>query len=99
MKNFKLVECSDHDEEYGLLVVKNDGVTVDDIQDKIYEFKNSYKAYGYSSLKEMREDGYKTIDDLFANGDVCWTIDDLMEEAFPKSWKVSLWDIDDVVEC
>lgn len=95
----KLVECSDYDYDYGVLVVGNKNVTKDDIQDKIYEFKNSYKAYGYSSLKEMREDGYKTVDDLICNGDVCWDVDFLVTEAFPKAWKVSRYNFDGLVEC
>ena len=96
----KLVECSDYKCEYGFLVVKNKNITQNDIQEKIYEFKNSYKAYGYSSLKEMREDGFDTVDELFAKGnDYSWDIDELIEKAFPKSWKVSVYSFDGTVEC
>ena len=95
----KLVECSDYDEDYGCLIVRNKNVTADDIQNQIHKFKNSYKAYGYSSLKEMREDGYKTVDDLIDNGCPSWSVDELIEEAFPKSWKVSRYQFDGIVEC
>ena len=67
MTIFKLVECSDYDEDYGVLIVKNNDVTEIDIQDKIDEFKNSYKAYGYSSLEEMQQNGYETEEDMMEN--------------------------------
>ena len=99
MMILKLVECSDYKMEYGLLVVKNKNVTEKDIQDKIYEFKNSYKAYGYDNLKEIREDGYKTVEEMMENEDTCWDVDTLVEKAFPKSWKVSAYSFDGTVEC
>ena len=100
MMILKLVECSDYKIEYGLLVVKNKNVTVHDIQQKIYEFKNSYKAYGYDNLKEMREDGFKTVEELFAKGNnYSWDIDRLVDKAFPKSWKVTFESFNGTVEC
>jgi hypothetical protein len=99
MMILKLVECSDWDEDYGVLVVRNKNVTRDDIQNKIYKFKNSYKAYGYSSLEAMRKDGYETVDDLICNEIPEWDVDQLVEEAFPKSWKVSRYEFDGTVEC
>lgn len=99
MMILKLVDCSEYDEEYGLLIVRNKNVTEIDIRDKIYEFKNSYKAYGYSSLKEMREDGYETVDDLIGSECPSWDVDNLVEKAFPKSWKVSRYEFDGTVEC
>ena len=99
MMILKLVECSDYKMEYGILVIKNKYVTKHDIQEKIYQFKNSYKAYGYNNLKEMREDGFNTVNELFAKGDHCWDIDRLVDKAFPKSWKVSVHLFDGTVEC
>ena len=99
MAIFKLVEGSDYNTEYGMLVVENDKITQHDIQQKIYEFKNSYKAYRYSSKKEMKADGYKDLADLMNNESPSWTIDDLILKAFPRSWKVSLYDFDGAVEC
>lgn len=99
MMILKLVECSDYDEEYGLLIVKNKNITEWDIQEKIYEFKNSYKAYGYDSLREMREDGYKTVEEMMCHENSSWDIDRLIDKAFPKSWKVSKYDFDGTVEC
>lgn len=37
-KAIKIVECTDHDVTYGILTVKN--VSVDEVQNKIYEIKN-----------------------------------------------------------
>ncbi len=99
MAILKLVECSDYNIEYGILVVENDKITPHDIQTKIYEFKNSYKAYGYSSKKEMKADGYKDLDDLINNECPSWDIDDLILKAFPRSWKVSRYDFNGAVEC
>lgn len=99
MKVFKLVECTDYKEDYGVIIVRNKNILQGDIQNKIYEFKNSYKAYGYSTLKEMREDGYKTVDDLVTNETPQWDIDDLIKKAFPKSWKVSRYEFNGIVEC
>lgn len=99
MMILKLVDCCEYDAEYGLLIVRNKNITAKDIQDKIYKFKNSHKAYGYTSLKEMREDGYKTLDDLRKNGDVCWDVEQMVEMAFPKSWKASLYNFDGIVDC
>jgi len=40
MKNYiKLVECTDEDEVYGLLIIED--VSAEIVQDKIYEIKNS----------------------------------------------------------
>lgn len=99
MMILKLVECSDHDEDYGILIVKNPNITESDIQDKIYTFKNSYKAYGYSSLKDMKADGYETVDDMICNEIPEWDVDQLVDQAFPKSWKVSRYEFDGTVEC
>ena len=42
MKYYKLVECSDYDIIYGLVGIKEGSkVTIDDVQNKIYEIKNS----------------------------------------------------------
>lgn len=94
----KLLECSDYDCEYGIIKIGNKKITREDVQNKIYDFKNSYKAYGYSSLKEIREDGYKTVEEMMINEDTNWDIDQLIE-SFPKSWKVSLFEVDGEVEC
>lgn len=99
MKVFKIVECTDYKEDYGVIIVRNKNILQGDIQNKIDEFKNSYKAYGYSTLKEMKEDGYKTVDDLFINETPQWNIDDLIKKAFPKSWKVSRCEFNGIVEC
>lgn len=97
----KLVECTDHREEYGFLMVGNPKVTKEEIQDRIYEFKNSYKAYGYSSLEEMRECGYETIEELLQDEEAAWDEWNVTQlvESFPKAWKVSLCTVDGIVEC
>ena len=95
----KLVEGSDRSMEYGFLTVGNEFVSEKDIQNMINEFKNSYKAYGYSTLKEMREDGYKTEEELInSSARTTWTIDQLVA-SFPKTWKVSLHRVCGIVEC
>lgn len=99
MMILKLVECSDWDEDYGCLIVKNKNITEIDIQDRIYAFKNSYKAYGYSSLTEMKEDGYETVEEMMDHEIPSWDVDELVEKAFPKSWKVSRYEFDGIVEC
>lgn len=38
MRSVRLVECSDHDYDYGILHFKN--VSLDEVQQKIYEIKN-----------------------------------------------------------
>ena len=50
----RLVECSDHDCQYGILTVEN--VTLEDVQKKIYEIKNRFYEDGF--------DGW-CIDDVF----------------------------------
>ena len=99
MLTLKLVECTDHRVDYGVLIVKNEKITANDIQCKICEFKNSYKAYGYASIDEMKEDGFETMDELLCCGSAAWCIDDLIELAFPESWGVSFLTFDNIVEC
>jgi hypothetical protein len=96
----RLVECTDCDEEYGVLVIKTEAVTEEDVQKKIYEYKNSYKAYGYDSLEDMRADGFETEEDL-ADSDICpeWYLDDMMADAFPDEWDIELIQYDGTVEC
>lgn len=36
----RLVECSDYDEMYGILTVKN--ISAKEVQDKIYDIKNKF---------------------------------------------------------
>ena len=50
----RLVECSDHDYQYGILIVEN--VSVKEVQDKIYEIKNKFYDEGF---------GNWYIDDVF----------------------------------
>lgn len=50
----RLVECSDHDYQYGILTVEN--VELKEVQDKIYEIKNKFYDEGF--------DGW-CIDDVF----------------------------------
>ena len=98
MMILKLVECTDYREDYGVIVIKNDKITKEQVQDKIQDFKCSYKAYGYSTLKEMREDGYRTVEELMDSESPCWDVDQLVA-SFPKSWKASRYDFDGIVEC
>lgn len=41
----RLVECSDHDYQYGILTVEN--VSLKEVQDKIYEIKNKFYDEGF----------------------------------------------------
>lgn len=97
---FKLVECSDSDVEYGILLVENSEITEQDIREKISDFKNSCRAYGYSSVEEMKADGFDSIEELenIANAVPVWTVEQLVDEAFPDDWNVSLLKIDGVME-
>lgn len=97
---FKLVECSDSDIEYGILLVENSEVTEEGIREKINEFKNSYRAYGYSSVEEMKADGFDSIEELenITNAVPVWTVEQLVDEAFPDDWKVSFLELDGVME-
>ena len=95
----KLVECTDYKQEYGLLIVDNPNVTRDEIQEKIYEFKHSYKAYGYNSMREVKDDGYATVDEMMQHESQTWDVARLVAHAFPKAWKVRLCNIDATVEC
>ena len=97
--NLKLVENSDYNCVYGILTIGNKNIKREDVQKKIYEFKNSYKAYGYSSKKEIKEDGYDSVEEMMKHESTCWMIEDLVEKAFPKSWKVNFIKIDGTVEC
>lgn len=97
---FKLVECSDSDVEYGILLVENSEITEQDIREKISDFKNSCRAYGYSSVEGMKADGFDSIEEL-ENGTNAipeWTVEQLVDEAFPDDWNVSLLKIDGVME-
>ena len=40
MRSVRLVECSDHDYDYGILHFKN--VSLDEVQEKIYEIKSKF---------------------------------------------------------
>lgn len=97
---FKLVECSDSDVEYGILLVENSEITEQDIREKISDFKNSYRAYGYSSVEKMKADGFDSIEELenIANAVPVWTVEQLVDEAFPDDWKVSFLELDGVME-
>ena len=95
----KLVECSDYKQEYGLLLIGNPNVTIDEIQEKIYAFKHSYKAYGYNSMREVKDDGYDTVEEMMQCESQSWDVDRLVAYAFPKSWKVRRCNIDGTVEC
>lgn len=99
-KLFKLVECSDSDVEYGILLVENSEITEQDIIEKINDFKNSYRAYGYSSVEEMKADGFDSIEELenIINAVPVWTVEQLIDEAFPDDWKVSFLELDGVME-
>lgn len=50
----RLVECSDHDVQYGILTVKN--VSIEDVQHKIYEIKTRFDNEGFDDW---------CIDDVF----------------------------------
>lgn len=66
MTNYiKVVECSDHDEVYGILKVEN--VSVNDVQQKIYEIKNDEKF-----LEECPD---WTIEDVFSEFPSEWKWD------------------------
>ena len=43
----RLVECSDHDCQYGILTVEN--VDLKEVQDKIYEIKNKFYDEGFEN--------------------------------------------------
>ena len=49
-----LVECSDYDVRYGILTVEN--VSVEEVQNKIYEIKNRFYEEGFDDW---------CIDDVF----------------------------------
>lgn len=50
----RLVECSDHDCQYGILTVEN--VDLKEVQDKIYEIKRRFSDEGFNDW---------TINDVF----------------------------------
>lgn len=50
----RLVECSDHDYQYGILTVEN--VDLKEVQDKIYEIKRKFCDEGFDDW---------CLDDLF----------------------------------
>jgi hypothetical protein len=50
----RLVECSDHDVQYGILTVQN--VSLEEVQNKIYEIKNKFHDEGFDEW---------CIDDVF----------------------------------
>lgn len=50
----RLVECSDHDYQYGILTVKN--VDTEEVQKKIYEIKRKFGDEGFDDW---------CIDDVF----------------------------------
>ena len=99
MMTLQLVECTDYDVFYGVLQVENPNITADDIQEKIHEFKNSYKAYGFDSLEDMKASGYETEEDLVGNACPEWDVDQLVYEAFPESWGVNYFRYDGLVSC
>ena len=41
----RLVECSDHDCQYGILTVEN--ASIEEVQNKIYEIKNKFYDEGF----------------------------------------------------
>ena len=49
-----LVECSDHDMQYGVLTVEN--VSAEEVQNKIYEIKAKFYAENFDDW---------TLDDMF----------------------------------
>lgn len=50
----RLVECSDHDYQYGILTVEN--VSLEEVQNKIYEIKKRFYDEGFDDW---------CIDDVF----------------------------------
>ena len=58
----RLVECSDHDVIYGYLDVKN--VSIEDVQQKIYEIKNDEKF--------LQEHPDWTVEDVIAQFPQDW---------------------------
>lgn len=69
----RLVECSDYDVVYGILTVEN--VSVQEVQNKIYEIKNKFYDEGFEDW---------CIDDVFEKFPAEWEwdferSDDLLE--------------------
>ena len=60
----RLVECSDYDVQYGILTVEN--VSVEEVQNKIYEIKNKFYDEGFEDW---------TIDDVLENFPEEWEWD------------------------
>jgi hypothetical protein len=50
----RLVECTDHDMQYGILTVEN--VSAKKVQEKIYEIKHKFSDVGFNDW---------TLDDMF----------------------------------
>ena len=71
MRIFKLVECSDADMFYGLLVINNDEITMEKVQEKIYDIKNSDEDIFYQ--------GEWTIDDVLERLPEEWKIEYIQE--------------------
>lgn len=42
----RIIECSDHDVQYGILTVDN--VTLEEVQNKIYEIKRKFNDEGFN---------------------------------------------------
>ena len=60
----KVVESSDYDTQYGTLIVEN--VSVDEVQQKIYEIKNRFYDEGFNDW---------CIEDVFENFPKWWVWD------------------------
>ena len=65
----RLVECSDYDEIYGILEVE--GISTEEVQDKIYEIKNRFYDEGFDgwSIEDVFEEFPDDWKWGFTNGD------------------------------
>ena len=66
----RLVECSDYDVQYGILTVE--GVSVEEVQNKIYDIKNRFYDEGFNDW---------CIDDVFEQFPEEWEWDFIQTNA------------------
>ena len=68
----RVVECSDYDETYGLLIIKRGTFSIKEVQNKIYEIKNNEEF--------LKENPNWTIEDVFVRFPSDWEWEFIKED-------------------
>lgn len=79
----RVVENTDYNVHYGILVVEAPDVTAEIIQDKIYEIKSTFVD------PDDVEDVNELADDVVLSDE--YTLDDIISR-FPDDWKVEFYE-------